>query len=232
MGSPFFSILRLESDFPRPVGDSANPRTHAFPVKVAIVPSATVTSVIYGAGRDFAESFVQAANDQIGQGAIAVGTSCGFLFEHQQEIQNQLAVPFISSSLAVLSNGLIEPIAVLTFDDEVLSRAVWFQRACSGIQKIRVGGIPKNGHLYSVIRNNEPELNTNLAGAEVVQSALSLVQKSQQHFGEPPRTLLLECTNLGVYKDSIQKAFDEHRYVCELIDYNDVMARCWNAVRK
>jgi hypothetical protein len=232
MGAPFFSMLRLESTFPRPVGDSANPQTHTFPIRVLIVDDANVDSVVYDGARGIVSSFVQMAKQEIGQGAIAIGTSCGFLFAHQAEVQSQIEVPFVSSSLTMLATDLTEPIAVLSFDGELLSRAPWFKNACIGIKKILVGGLPKAGHLFTVIRENQAELNLNVAEAEVVGSALDLAQICIERFSEPPRTLLLECTNLGVYKTAIQKALDDCRYPCELIDYNDVMARCWTALQK
>ena len=232
MGTPFFSILRLESNFPRPVGDSANLQTHSFPVRVSIVDRANVDSVVYDGTQGLVTSFVQKAKEQIGQGAIAVGTSCGFLFEHQAKVQSQIEVPFISSSLTMLATNLAEPVAVLSFDGELLGRAAWFKNACIGIEKILVGEIPKTGHLFSVIRKNQTKLNLKIAESEVVGSALDLVQICIERFGEPPRTLLLECTNLGVYKTAIQKALKDGRYECELIDYNDVMARCWTALQK
>jgi hypothetical protein len=232
MGSPFFSILRLQSNFPRPVGDSANPQTHSFAVRVSIVDHADVERVVYSGAQSLVKSFVQKAQEQIGQGAIAVGTSCGFLFEHQEEIQNQIEVPFVSSSLTMLATNLAQPVAVLSFDAEVLSQAAWFRTACLGIEKILVGGILKTGHLFTVIRNDQTELHLNIAETEVVHSTLDLIEACVEKFGAPPRTLLLECTNLGVYRGAIQKSLDEHCYPCALIDYNDVMAHCWNALQK
>jgi hypothetical protein len=235
MRSPFFSILRLESSFPRPIGDSANPQTHVFDVRVSVINDANVDRVIYGGssgGQGLVDSFVLAAQAQITQGAIVVGTSCGFLFEHQAKIQSQISVPFISSSLTLMATGLSEPIAVLSFDADILENAVWFKKACAEIGKIVVGDVPKTGHLYTVIRTNQSNLNLRVAANEVVQSALDLVQKSIKEFGLAPRTLLLECTNLGVYRTAIQKALDDCRYQCDLIDYNDAMARCWNTLPK
>jgi hypothetical protein len=232
MASPFFLILRLESNFPRPIGDSANPQTHSFPVVVSIVEDADVNSVVYRGAQGLVTSFVEKAKEQIKQGAIAVGTSCGFLFEHQEAIQSQIEVPFVSSSLTMLATDLAQPIAVLSFDADALSEAAWFKKARVGIEKILVGGIPKTGHLFTVIRKNQTELNLNLSQTEVVRSALDLARLCIEKFGAPPRTLLLECTNLGVYKAAIRKCFDERGYSCELIDYNDVMTRCWNALQE
>jgi hypothetical protein len=232
MSAAFFSILRLESAFPRPVGDSSNPQTHSFAVRVVVVDQANVERVVYYGAQGLVPSFIQKAKQQIGLGAIAVGTSCGFLFEHQDEIQSQIDVPFVSSSLTMLATDLAQPVAVLSFDAEVLSQALFFKKASSSIKKILTGGIPKIGHLFTVIARNQSELDLRVAESEVVRSALDLVEKCIETFGTPPATFLIECTNLGVYKTAIKESFDDHRYQCKLIDYNDVIADCWNALQK
>jgi hypothetical protein len=228
----FFSILRLQSEFPRPLGDSANPLSHDFPVQVSVIADATVDRVIYDGAKGLVSRFVEVANEQITLGAIAVGTSCGFLFEHQATIQRQIAAPFISSSLIMLDKGLSEPIAVLSFDGDALIESDWFKLVRVRYQKMIVGGLPKAGHLYTVIRNNQTELNSQLASLEVVKSALDLARTSQLKFGLAPKTLLLECTNLGPYKVAIQNALNEAKYECCVIDYNDVMRQSWNALQK
>jgi hypothetical protein len=228
----FFSILRLQSDFPRPVGDSANPLSHEFPVQVSVIADATVDRVIYGGAQGLVSRFVAAANEQINRGAIAVGTSCGFLFEHQASIQQQIAAPFISSTLIMLEKCLSEPVAVLSFDGDVLIESDWFKLVSVRYQKMIVGGLPKAGHLYTVIRNNQTELNSQLASSEVVDSAIDLAKTSQLKFGLAPKTLLLECTNLGPYKAAIQNALNEAKCECRVIDYNDVMLQSWNALQK
>jgi hypothetical protein len=240
MRTPFFSILRLESRFPRPIGDSANPQTHGFPVRVAVVDQATVSRVVYEGGRGIVSNFIDVAKEQIASGAIAVGTSCGFLFEHQQRIQNEISAPFLSSSLTELAEGLnepvseplSEPVAILTFDDDVLSRATWFKRATQQYKQCLVRGLPKNGHLYDIIRNDKTELDIDKASAEVVQTAIELATASVVQFGLEPSIVLFECTNLGPYKAAVGKAFKEHNFQCALVDYNDVMAKCWYALQK
>ncbi len=230
LGDPFFALLRLESHFPRPVGDSANPQSHAFNMRVSVIEDATVDRVVYGASQILLASFVKEAKTQITQGALAVGTSCGFMFEHQAAIQSQIAVPFVSSSLTLLATGLPEPVAVLSFDGEVLEQAPWFKNACKNTKKIGVGGIPKAGYLYTVMQANQTELDLQVATAEVVKSAIDLAQASVERFGIAPQTLLFECTNLGVYKIAVQKALADSHYDCKLIDYNDVMAFCSTGV--
>jgi hypothetical protein len=238
MRSPFFSILRLESEFPRPMGDSANPKTHAFPVRVAIVRGATVDRVVYQAegSKRVVANFIKVAKDQIEQGAIAVGTSCGFLFEHQDAIQREISVPFVSSSLTELVQrqkvtNANRQIGVLTFDDEVLTSAHWFQQATQTVEQMIVQGLPKQGYLYDVIRNNRAELDLATATIEVVNVALDLLAACVEKYGIGPNVILLECTNLGPYKAEIQKRLNAAGFSGEVRDHNDVMAECWKSLQ-
>lgn len=237
MNTPFFSLLRLESQFPRPLGDSANIATHAFPVSIEIIADATVERVVYQGAAGLIERFISAAQAQVKKGAVAVGTSCGFLFEHQATIQARLNVPFLSSSLLWLqaSKGTSEPAAILTFDSDILSKAAWFRSVAPNAE---LEGLGKNSHLYRTIHDDALILDVDLASAEVVNCALALVRRYRTKFGYPPKTMLLECTNLGPYKAAIQMALEpsinptiyDRGYRCTIIDYNDLMKQCWDAL--
>jgi hypothetical protein len=227
---PFFSILQLATSFPRPVGDSSNPKTHGFPVEVRIIPSATVDAVIYGPPsvapqQALVSEIVRIAREEINRGALIVGTSCGFLGAYQTQIAQQLTVPFLSSSMQYLSNlntsidankGVL---GILTFDAEILSNADWFKPIAPA--RFVMAGLPKDGHLYSVIRNNEIHLNNELAQQDVMSAAMELAQAAKLQFGLP----LFECTNLGPYRQAIQDTLG-----CPVIDYNVLMAQAWDSV--
>jgi hypothetical protein len=230
VNTAFFSLLRLESQFPRPEGDSANPRSHPFPVRAVVIPDATVDRVVYAGSVGLVERFIHTANEQVGLGAIAVGTSCGFLFEHQTVIQAQLSVPFVSSSLMwLVDNSSPARPAVLTFDAEVLRSARWFKAIAPSAVVL---GLEADSHLYQVIRRDEQHLDVALACSEVVGRCQELVKNYVKQFGYPPKSVLFECTNLGPYKAAAQKALYDNGYDCALIDYNDVMYSCWRNQKK
>jgi hypothetical protein len=226
----FFSLLRLETQFPRPVGDSANPSSHQFPVRIAVIADATVDRVVYAGSVGLVERFVEVAKAQVDLGAIAVGTSCGFLFEHQAVIQAQLSVPFISSSLTWLVNTAASATpAVLTFDADVLCTAPWFKAIAPNAIVL---GLDAESYLYQVIKRDELHLDMNLACDEVVSRCHQLVKNYAKQLGRAPKSVLFECTNLGPYKAAAQKALYDNGYDCTLIDYNDVIFDCWRNLQK
>jgi hypothetical protein len=229
---PFFSILQLETQFPRPIGDAANPLSHHFPVEVSVIPKATVDAVIYepqsiDAQQLLVSAIVDLALSEIARGAIVVGTSCGFLGAYQTQIAQQLPVPFLSSSLTHLPrlSAAIDAntgvVGILTFDAEVLTNAQWFKQLAPP-QHVIVG-LPKEGHLYRVIKNNQTKLDIPLAQQDVLSAALSLKQMAQIEFGLPLSLVLFECTNLGPYRQAVIDALG-----CPVIDYNALMAQAWS----
>ncbi len=230
----FFSVLQLATSFPRPVGDSSNPQTHGFPVEVRIIPNATVDAVIYNPHSAAGEQalvleIVRVAREEIDRGALIVGTSCGFLGAYQTLIAQQLSVPFLSSSLEYLSN--LNPVidlsngvlGILTFDAQVLGNAEWFKRIAPA--RFAMAGLPKSGHLYRVISNNEIVLNSELAQQDVMFAAMELMQAAKSQFDLPLSAVLFECTNLGPYRQAIQDTLG-----CPVIDYNLLMAQAWASV--
>jgi hypothetical protein len=231
----FFSILQLATGFPRPVGDSSNPQTHAFPIKVRIIPNATVDAVIYNPhlearSEDLITSVVQIAREEIALGAAVIGTSCGFLGAYQNQIAQQLSVPFLSSSLVhlpTLNNSVDSTtgvLGILTFDAQVLQNAEWFGRIAP--RHFVMAGLPKNGHLYRVIRDNESHLNGDLARQDVLLAAAELERTAKTQFGLPLSLILFECTNLGPYREIVQDTLG-----CPVIDYNLLMAQAWASSR-
>jgi hypothetical protein len=225
---PYVAILKLETRFPRPIGDSANPLSHAFPTRISTVHRATVQTVVYEAGKNDVAAFIEAAHREIANGAVAIGTSCGFLFEHQAFIQAQISVPFISSALTILTTLKANdcPIGILTFDDEVLLKADWVKKPLDRV----IHGLPKTSHLYKTIRHDGETLDETVAQQEAVQCALQLARRVVLQTNLPPKTILFECTNLGPYKEAVKSALANAGFTPELIDYNDVLAQCWQGL--
>jgi hypothetical protein len=231
---PFFSILQLATRFPRPIGDSSNPKTHGFPVEVRIMQNLTVDAVIYdphsaATQQALVAEVVRVAREEIDRGALIVGTSCGFLGAYQTQIAQQLTVPFLSSSLVHLPNLNLAidtsnaVLGILTFDAQMLSDAKWFARIAPA--RFVMAGLPKGGHLHRVIRNNEINLNSELAQQDVKSAAMELAQAAKLQFGLPLSAVLFECTNLGPYRQAIQDTLG-----CPVIDYNALMAQAWASV--
>ena len=216
----FFGLLRLQSQFPRPIGDSSNPQTHAFEVRVRIVSDATVGRIVFDGGQALVPQFIDGANALIADGAIAIGTSCGFMAHHQDEIAKALPVPFISSALLHLNAlRVAHPdtarFGIITFSEATLVSAPWFHSLAP--KSTLVVGLDEDSHLYQVIKYDKAHLDASRAAAGVEQAARTLMAR------EPNLTaIVLECTNLGPYKNVVEG-------ICNIpvLDYNDLMASTW-----
>jgi hypothetical protein len=99
----FVGLLRLDTAFPRPVGDIGNPNTFNFPVRARIVRGATAARVVRGDASALLGPFVDAGRALAAEGAVAIGTSCGFLAPFQRELAAALPVPFAASALLQLA---------------------------------------------------------------------------------------------------------------------------------
>ena len=199
-------ILMLQSRFPRIPGDAGNASTWPFPVSYRVVPGATPETVVrHLAESDFVGSFTAAAQELAREGAALVTTNCGFLVLYQQQIQAQLRVPFVSSSLLQVPwlQSLLPPgrrVGILTVERASLT-AAHLAAAGLGPDVPVVGMEETGGHFLNMIVTDALELDVERARAEHVAAARLLVQRYPD-----VGALVLECTNMPPYAADIARA--------------------------
>jgi len=194
-------ILILDTDFPRFRGDIGNPESFGVAVEYARIEGASVDAIVSEDGVDpsILDLFIAAAQSLEQAGAAVIGTSCGFLGAVQREIQQQLTVPFIASSLLLLPLlrtlfGDKTPIAVLTFDGDKLGPRHF---GGSVDPDVSIFGLDSKSHWYRTIANNKADADIEQARKDV----LALVDCAMENH---PRLLLIECTNLSPWKQEIR----------------------------
>jgi hypothetical protein len=207
-------ILMLATRFPRRVGDIGNAASFGFPVLYETVPAATVDRIVAAAPDPaLAEPFVAAGERLLVRGARAIATSCGFLVLWQELLAERLRVPVLSSSLLLLpqleaSLAPAERPGVITFDAAALGAQ--HLRAAGASPGTPVAGLAPESELYRAIR--EDRAGFSVAAAE--QAALEAGQRLvSEHRGIG--AVVLECTNLGPYREALQKAL--HRPVLGIV---------------
>lgn len=195
--SASLGLLMLDTAFARPVGDVGNPATFDFPVIAQRVRGATVRRAVHERAEGLLDLFVAAGRRLIERGAVAIGTSCGFLVLHQRALADALPVPVATSSL--LQVGWLAPMlgagqrcAVITFDAQSLGAE--HLAAAGAPPDTPVAGMPRDGVLQRVVLGDEPRLDTDAVRRELLSVARDLL-------GRDPRirALVLECTNLPPY---------------------------------
>ena len=194
----------LTTRFPRPVGDIGNPETFPFPVTYRRVESATVARVVTADGID--ETLIgdleDAARDLASSGVDLIATGCGFLAPVESRLQAASGIPVLASALNLLP-GLRRrygraPLGVLTFDSRRLGRHHFGPAWNDGLI---VEGIESGGELYRVIDGDLPDLDIDRARRDAVSAAQRVVVRAPDI-----SAIVLECTNLGPYRDDIAAA--------------------------
>lgn len=215
-------ILMLDTHFPRPPGDIGNPASFGFPVLYERIQGASVQRAVREQASGLLEPFIEAGHRLVQRGAVAIGTSCGFLVLHQRRLADALPVPVATSSLlqvasvqAMLPAG--KRCGVITFDAAALSAR---HLACAGVPPdTPVEGMPAEGALRRAIDRDEAELDTDAVRCELVQAARKLLARE-------PRigALVLECTNLPPYSGALRAEFN-----LPVFDSCTLLACLWQA---
>ena len=205
----FLGVLMLDTCFPRPEGDIGHPSAFGVPTRRCVITGAWPDKIVQsGAGLRkgrVVAPMLQLARRLEQDGARAITTSCGFLVLLQKELQAQVKIPVVTSSLLQLPGllGLHQKVGVLTISSSKL-----------GVEHLRAAGVPKErmkdvvmqgidakGEFASSILGNKPTMDLVKAGEEVVAAAVKLKQR------EPALTcVVLECTNMPPYRAAIEAA--------------------------
>lgn len=202
-------LVRLDTRFPRPLGDAGNPASWPMPVDVEVVRGAWPARIVQSAeglrAANVLPEFLEAVRALEARGAEAVTTSCGFLVLLQAELQAAARVLVVTSSLLLLPALLAREVAVgvLTIsaanlgEEHLLAAGVPRDR----LADVHVGGVDPQGEFVQAILGNRETLAIERARRDVVDAALAL------HARAPAlRTLVLECTNMPPYADDVRAA--------------------------
>jgi hypothetical protein len=200
----FVGLLRLDTHFPRPVGDVGNPNTFDFPVRARIVRGASASRVVRGDAAALLAPFIEAGRALAADGAVAIGTSCGFLGPFQRELAAALPVPFAASALLQLA--WLAPMlpagrraGVITIDAQALDAR--HLAAAGAPPDTPVVGLPRDGALVRAVFGDAAHLDRDRIRDEVIEAGLRLRARVPE-LG----AIVLECTNLPPYRDALARA--------------------------
>ena len=193
-------VLKLNTRFPRLQGDIGNPDSLHGEVIFETVTDANPASVITGKPlpHTLVSAFVNSARTLNNHPVDLITTSCGFLLPLQSTLTELSKVPVITSSLLLLPllrsmHG--NHIGVLTFDRDKL-----ITTRCNVDMPEAVAGLQTSGSLRQTIAGNYTTLDRQQALQEVLACAAQLLAEWPE-----TRALVLECTNLSPYKQSLRQ---------------------------
>lgn len=195
-------ILKLNTRFPRLVGDIGNPATFRYPVMYQTVQSATAPNITIAETLPQAlqNDFITATHELIKHRVSVITTTCGFLSTMQDTLSSLHRTPVICSSLSLLPllasiHGGADKLGVLTFNPQTLNSAHFSDVAPGSIE-----GLLADDTLRQVIANDHTELDRDKALQEVLLASDRLIHKHPN-----VRGIVLECTNLSPYKNEIRE---------------------------
>ena len=203
----FLGVIMLDTRFPRPEGDIGHPSAFGVPTQRCVIKGAWPEKIVQsGAGLRkgrVVTPILQLVRKLEQDGAKAITTSCGFLVLLQKEMQAQVSVPVITSSLLQLPAllSLHRQVGVLTISSSKLGKE---HLRAAGVPRERmadvvVQGINANSEFATAILGNRPEMNIEKAAADVLAAAVTLKNR------EPALTcVVLECTNMPPYRAAIE----------------------------
>ncbi len=190
----------LDTRFPRIVGDIGNAASYDFPVifrkMVGIGSSDAVTTHpdrprVLAALKSNAEALAA-------EGAVGLSTSCGFLALYQDDLSAVSPVPVATSALLHIKQLKGKRVGVITASARNLTPAHFEAVGAPGDTPFV--GLPEDSSFAGTFLRNGLTLDRDMVEREVVVAGRALVAR---HPGID--TVVLECTNLPPYKQSLEK---------------------------
>lgn len=211
-------ILMLETRFPRIAGDIGNALTWPFPVQYRIISGASPDKVVRHRAEGLVPSFVAAAKDLVAHGADGISTNCGFLSLIQEELQQNVAVPVLSSSLiqVPLVNAMLpknKRAGVLTISSETLED--YHLKAAGVPLDTPISGTGSHSEFTKKILDDEPEIDFDQCRIDICNAAQELTSLHSD-----VGAIVLECTNMIPYAADVRK-------LTGLPVYSIYSAICW-----
>ncbi len=212
--TPKIAILRWEQTrVPRGLqqleslkGNSTNPESYPFPVRLVEVPGACTETVITHPSDRVLKEMISLCAGLKADGVKAVTTSCGFNAIFQETLAKEAGLPVFSSALLEIPFirsliGETKDILILTANRASLREEHF--RAChvTDLSHLKIYGLETAPQWSKIFQEPDECLDLPLVREEIVSLASRAVNESDK-----PGAILLECTDLPPFAESIRTA--------------------------
>ena len=216
-------ILMLDTRFPRIVGDVGNAASYDFPVIFRRMEGiGSADAVAAHPDRPRVLTALKANAEALAaQGAVGLGTSCGFLALYQADLAAVSPVPVATSALLHIAKLPQRRVGVITASGKNLTPAHFEAVGAAG--DTPVVGLPEDSSFAGTFLRNGLTLDRETVEREVVVAGRELLAKHPA-----VDTVVLECTNLPPYKPALEQALGLR--VLDVLDllkdlYREISAR-------
>ncbi len=235
MNKPKIAILRWESGHvPQGLlqletlpGNSTNPASYPFPVKLVEVKGANTETVIVHPSQKLLADMIDISRRLVEEDGIqAIATSCGFNAIFQKALADAVNVPVFTSSLLQIPFvqalvGQNRAVGVITANGTLLTREHLHNCGVTDDMNVFVLGL-ENAKEWSKIFDN-PDAPFDME--KVTEEILSVARRSIQEHPEIG-AIVLECTDLPPFARRIRQELD-----IPVFDFNSMighMAMSWS----
>lgn len=216
-------ILSLHSTAPRLAGDPVNAQTFDFPVCHAVVDGVTIRDLIQLDGRNM-DRIIQTAKSLESRGVRFIATSCGLFAPFHTQIADQLDVPFLSSSLQIVSilrsfMAWGKTVCVFTAHAGLLTEE-HLRNSAFSLKDVMVKGMEHCPEFSRIVIEGGKDLDPEKLRREVQQAAAEVAAT-----GTHIDAVVLECPNLITFRGEIQRAL--HAPVFDIVTLIDFFAAAY-----
>ncbi len=187
-------------------GNSTNPASYPFPVRLAEVPGACTETVITHPSETVCDRMVKICQDLKEEGIQAVTTSCGFNAVFQERLAREAQLPVFSSALLQISFiqsmiGSDGKILILTADSGSLKEEHFAACQIKDRDSLIICGLENGPEWAKIFRNPDTPVNLEEVETEIVGCVQSAVKEHPDI-----AAVLLECTDLPPFAEEIRAA--------------------------
>jgi Asp/Glu/hydantoin racemase len=211
-------ILSLHSTGPRLPGDPVHAQTFDFPVCHAVVDDVTIRDLLALDPRNM-DKIVTVAKSLEDRGVRFIATSCGLFAPFQKTIGSQLGVPFLSSSLQIVTflKGLWTAdanVCVFTAHSDLL-REEHLRESGFSLSSVVVKGMQDYPEFARITLDGGENIDPEKFRQEVRAAAQAVKQT-----GRRIDLAVLECPNLITFRSEIQQTLGVPVFdVVNLVDF-------------
>jgi len=194
-------LMQLESL----VGNSTNPASYGYPVRLHPVQGANVHTILENPDPRVLRTMIDDARAMARDGIRAITTSCGFNAIFQRELAAGAGVPVFTSSLAQvpmarLINGAKSEIAIITANSGALKPQHLISVGIDNLAGLHILGLEHCPEWKRMFAEPHREVDLQVIAREVLGTAQRAIEKHPAI-----RAFVLECTDLPPYSAQIRR---------------------------
>ena len=194
-------LMQLESL----VGNSTNPASYRYPVRLKPVRGANVHTVLENPSREVLAQMIADAQAMAADGIAAITTSCGFNAIFQEELASALSIPVFTSSLlqVPMVQRMVGPqaeVCIITANAGALRPEHLSAAGITRTTGLHIVGLEQCTEWRRMFAQPETDVDLALIEQEIQSTCLEACAAHPA-----VRAFVLECTDLPPFSKSIRQ---------------------------